>query len=454
MGYLKKRRFGTLYKGLFPQPIQGASLHPSNQVIRYRKFFRRESHAMLLVSPNRFLVSVNQDSPSREGRESLYFRCRVPLFPVRESPSALSGRARILMSEDKRYPLSKGVIRAVGGPLESCGSLPLHEWGQSVKRFRFSVGSRSPAPHSPLVGRVVNLEGARLLFRRVLDNLPGLTFSYKLAGQRWIEGKIDLSSSGTGPSIDHRAYSTLTEFILLKRKKLLSHVAFRCSPLPEAKDGVEPSFQDLQSDTFPLCYLAKPATSCAKVKRLLEISLSPLLPVSILIDSLLPSRGFGRPIWLVQLSLLEAPAVVRLRTPRPRRLRADRCLPGEIGALEFSPSTLFDRGGEYHSINNKNKVAIPFKNGLSLEATYYLSIGENRLLLAASPICSIMAGLETSEEDHHLYPDSSSRTYRPVLARFHKGNRRFTRESRIVPFDRDVNARDLLGIVMDFMADI
>lgn len=27
---------------------------------------------------------------------------------------------------------------------------------------------------------------------------------------------------------------------------------------------------------------------------------------------------FGRPIWLVQLSLLEAPAVVRLRTPRLR----------------------------------------------------------------------------------------------------------------------------------------
>lgn len=33
------------------------------------------------------------------------------------------------------------------------------------------------------------------------------------------------------------------------------------SPLPEAKDGVEPSFQDLQSNTFPLCYLAKPATA-------------------------------------------------------------------------------------------------------------------------------------------------------------------------------------------------
>lgn len=37
-----------------------------------------------------------------------------------------------------------------------------------------------------------------------------------------------------------------------------------CSPLLEAKDGVEPSFQDLQSDTFPLCYLAKPASPCAK----------------------------------------------------------------------------------------------------------------------------------------------------------------------------------------------
>lgn len=39
-----------------------------------------------------------------------------------------------------------------------------------------------------------------------------------------------------------------------------------------------------------------------------------------------------------------------------------------------------------------------------MEATYYLSIGENRLLLAALPIYSIMAGLETSEEDHHFYP--------------------------------------------------
>ncbi|KAL3520237.1 hypothetical protein ACH5RR_018386 [Cinchona calisaya] len=113
-------------------------------------------------------------------------------------------------------------------------------------------------PHSKLVDGVVNLEGARLLFRRVLDNLAvlrspllgvgvlgrwgflfpnqfgcvspeiGLTFCYELAGQRWIEGQIDLSSSGTGPSIDHRAYSTLTEFFLLKRnvKSSPSHLAF------------------------------------------------------------------------------------------------------------------------------------------------------------------------------------------------------------------------------------
>jgi len=56
-----------------------------------------------------------------------------------------------------------------------------------------------------------------------------LTFCYELARQRWMEGKIDLSSSGTGPSIDHRAYSSLTEFILLKRnvkKKAPSHIAF------------------------------------------------------------------------------------------------------------------------------------------------------------------------------------------------------------------------------------
>lgn len=86
-----------------------------------------------------------------------------------------------------------------------------------------------------------------------------------------------------------------------------------CSPLPEAKDGVEPSFQDLQSDTFPLCYLAKPATSCAKVKRLFLLPrslffyicggglpekrgqlLSPLLHFPFLIESSVqrPDRSF------------------------------------------------------------------------------------------------------------------------------------------------------------------
>lgn len=112
---------------------------------------------------------------------------------------------------------------------------------------------------------MVNLEGARLLFRRVLDNLAalrsplfgagvigrwgflflnqfgcvspeiGLTFCYELDRQRRIEDKIDLSSSGTGPSpsIDHKAYSTLTEFILLKRKKLLLMLHFFGLEVPE-----------------------------------------------------------------------------------------------------------------------------------------------------------------------------------------------------------------------------
>ncbi|GJZ45266.1 hypothetical protein Tco_0592862 [Tanacetum coccineum] len=34
--------------------------------------------------------------------------------------------------------------------------------------------------------------------------------------------------------------------------------------------------------------------------------------------------------------------------------------------------------------------------------------GENRLLLAASPIDSVMDGLETSEEDYHLYLGNSA----------------------------------------------
>lgn len=112
------------------------------------------------------------------------------------------------------------------------------------------------------MGRVVNLEGARLLFRRVFDNLAvvrsplleagvlgrwgflflnqfgcvspvGLTLLSRLAGQRWMEGKIDLSSSGTGPSIDHGAYSTLTEFILLKRNVKLLMLHFFGLEVPE-----------------------------------------------------------------------------------------------------------------------------------------------------------------------------------------------------------------------------
>ncbi|KAF4394141.1 hypothetical protein G4B88_000652 [Cannabis sativa] len=74
----------------------------------------------------------------------LFSRCPVPIFPVRESPSALSGCKAssiktsfslsflsspflILLIERGVKPLSKRVIQAVGGSLESCGSLLLHE---------------------------------------------------------------------------------------------------------------------------------------------------------------------------------------------------------------------------------------------------------------------------------------------------------------------------------------
>ncbi|GMN33481.1 hypothetical protein TIFTF001_004183 [Ficus carica] len=75
--------------------------------------------------------------------------------------------------------------------------------------------------------------------------------------------------------------------------------------LTSDRDGVEPSFQDLQSDTFPLCYLAKPATSCAKVKRLFFLPrslffyicrsfLSALIEVEFEIE--LPLRELGK-VW-------------------------------------------------------------------------------------------------------------------------------------------------------------
>ncbi|KAL9426549.1 hypothetical protein AB3S75_033354 [Citrus x aurantiifolia] len=128
--------------------------------------------------------------------------------------------------------------------------------------------------------------------------------------------------------------------------------------------------------------------------------------------------GFGRPIWLVQLSMLEAPAVVRLRTPRPRRLRVDRCLPGGIGALEthyavrlnsLAPHSIRSEPGSrtfFHRLpspsHRQQSALIPWCQ----KASYFLVLpknfldshwrktlsrqGENRLLLAASRIYSIL----------------------------------------------------------------
>jgi len=56
-----------------------------------------------------------------------------------------------------------------------------------------SLPVRLPAPHSPLVGRVVNLEGARLLFRRVLDNLTAV----RSPGQECLVAGVCFSSTNS-----------------------------------------------------------------------------------------------------------------------------------------------------------------------------------------------------------------------------------------------------------------
>ncbi|KAL0391584.1 UNVERIFIED_CONTAM: hypothetical protein Slati_4522600 [Sesamum latifolium] len=50
-------------------------------------------------------------------------------------------------------------------------------------------------PHSPLVGRVVNLEGARLFFRRVLDNLAVLRSP--LLGRECLVAGVSFSSTNS-----------------------------------------------------------------------------------------------------------------------------------------------------------------------------------------------------------------------------------------------------------------
>ncbi|GMN27244.1 hypothetical protein TIFTF001_049355 [Ficus carica] len=155
--------------------------------------------------------------------------------------------------------------------------------------------------------------------------------------------------------------------------------------------------------------------------------------------------GFGRPIWLVQLSLLEAPAVVRLR-----RLRADRCLPGEIGARPSGrvpflscPKTFFILIGERLS---RGKVLHYTKGQL-------LSLSRLPLVRLAPFGWGPPRGREQTAIGCFAYLFYYGRLG-DIRVRPSSLSGRFTRESRIVPFDRDVNARDLLGIVMDFMADV
>ncbi|WVY93655.1 hypothetical protein V8G54_032743 [Vigna mungo] len=119
-------------------------------------------------------------------------RCRVPLFPVRESPSAITGRARILilgLSEDKRYPFTKGrvsytiVIRALTLKTPPTRVLVVALWSVSRLRLRdflhlFDYFILNPNESSMYEGvsQAVRALGrfpapASSLFRRVFDNL-------------------------------------------------------------------------------------------------------------------------------------------------------------------------------------------------------------------------------------------------------------------------------------------
>ncbi|KAK7835637.1 hypothetical protein CFP56_023363 [Quercus suber] len=109
MGYLKKRRFGTLYKGLVSISLDGALSVIVDLTLILCLSWRAPSPS--IESSNSLLekfppsischASCFSESIPRHGMALflvLFNRCRVPLFPVRESPSALSGQARILMS--------------------------------------------------------------------------------------------------------------------------------------------------------------------------------------------------------------------------------------------------------------------------------------------------------------------------------------------------------------------
>ncbi|WVY89778.1 hypothetical protein V8G54_035292 [Vigna mungo] len=217
-------------------------------------------------------------------------RCRVPLFPVRESPSALTGRARILMSGAKPLQSRKTSFSSISHlltlktpptrvlvvALRSVSWLRLRDF---LHLFDYFIPDPNESSMYEGVSQAVRVLGR---FPRVFDNLAVVWSPLFEAG---VLGRWDflfLNQFGCVSPVgltfmswldqDGWKFQNVVCGFLTKESPPFSLCHFIqvpcCSPLPEAKDGVEPSFQDLQSDTFPLCYPAKPATSCAKVKRL------------------------------------------------------------------------------------------------------------------------------------------------------------------------------------------
>ncbi|KAF4349953.1 hypothetical protein G4B88_002375 (mitochondrion) [Cannabis sativa] len=114
------------------------------------------------------------------------------------------------------------------------------------------------------------------------------------------------------------------------------------------------------------------------------------LPVSILIDSLLPSRK-----RLTRYA-------VRLNSLAPRSIRSE---PGEFLSCLAQKLNLFSLEKDYPAARFYTKGQLLSLSRLPLVRLASFGWGPPRgREQTASPIYSIMAGLETSEEDHHLYP--------------------------------------------------
>lgn len=139
--YTNKGLFPNLYKVLVSIPLGGAllddcwlnisfvrvpNLHPSSQVIRYRKFFRRLSHAS---SFSELVPSLSQSRFTIKRGKSLYFR----LGRSRHSRNFLVhpsiARVRIQSAHSERKKRSSWTSET---PQSKCLSIDSYSFGQSI----------------------------------------------------------------------------------------------------------------------------------------------------------------------------------------------------------------------------------------------------------------------------------------------------------------------------------